>query len=292
LVFLMSRLDTVLILIRDVEESLRQKELVVGMKQLLASYLYESKQRKRKAGSKKLSKPTGQEKPRTAQSKEATVVQPKKKSPLIDLVQKPSDVVSKPSTPSSSSNVTQATSVWTNPSLVKEGPGSPNKATTSPSGGKPHPQVREETKSTSQLAASHTSTTSVVDYRNSSVDNHIEKSAKVGKWDIDRRKWVARRKRLEEKGVNLACIKTGLEDERRWNGVSTSRPDPPREYYMVTCGRQIGVFKSWAECQSQTTRFPGAKYKKVKMEEREVIRHFEELLSSSDKDKDDEEDSP
>lgn len=36
-----------------------------------------------------------------------------------------------------------------------------------------------------------------------------------------------------------------------------------QKYYVVRCGRTVGMFNSWAECEEQVKGYPGAQYKKV-----------------------------
>lgn len=34
-------------------------------------------------------------------------------------------------------------------------------------------------------------------------------------------------------------------------------------YYVVRCGRTVGIFNTWKECEEQVKGYPGAQYKKV-----------------------------
>jgi len=136
---------------------------------------------------------------------------------------------------------------------------------------KPHQQNKEETAKDSTSSTTTTTTTT-------STTEPQEKSQEEKKWEIDRKRMVARRKRLEAKGVNLSAINTGIDKLKRWDGKSTQHPDPPRTYYIVRNGREIGAFKTWKECQKLTQDYKGAKYKKMELSEREVIIIFEEAL--------------
>lgn len=47
-----------------------------------------------------------------------------------------------------------------------------------------------------------------------------------------------------------------------------------QKYYVVWEGREIGVFRSWSECEAQVLNFPGAKYKSFDSEE-EAVEAFQ-----------------
>lgn len=47
-----------------------------------------------------------------------------------------------------------------------------------------------------------------------------------------------------------------------------------QKYYVVWEGREIGVFRSWSECEAQVLNFPGAKYKSFDSEE-EALEAFQ-----------------
>ena len=49
-------------------------------------------------------------------------------------------------------------------------------------------------------------------------------------------------------------------------GWLKSTPTKPEKFYAVQVGRKCRIFSSWAECEQQTTGFPGAKYKSFKTE--------------------------
>ena len=40
-----------------------------------------------------------------------------------------------------------------------------------------------------------------------------------------------------------------------------------RKFYVVWEGREIGVFRSWLDCEAQIKNFPKAKYKSFESEE-------------------------
>ena len=44
-----------------------------------------------------------------------------------------------------------------------------------------------------------------------------------------------------------------------------------RKFYVVWEGREIGVFRSWLDCEAQIKNFPKAKYKSFETEE-EALR--------------------
>jgi len=125
--------------------------------------------------------------------------------------------------------------VWSDPTLVRKGPGSftPNGKMTSAATGLTPLSTKRLTKETPPPSPT-------------------------------RRSLVSRRNSIELKGVKLACMKSGEEQKK--------------DIYLVTCGRNIGAFKSWPECQSQVTKYPNAKYSKERMNEGEVVTFFENLL--------------
>ena len=47
-----------------------------------------------------------------------------------------------------------------------------------------------------------------------------------------------------------------------------------RKFYVVWEGKEIGVFRSWPECEAQIKNFPGAKYKSFESEE-EALEAFQ-----------------
>ena len=49
-------------------------------------------------------------------------------------------------------------------------------------------------------------------------------------------------------------------------GWLKNTPTKPEKFYAVQVGRKCRIFSSWAECEQQTTGFPGAKYKSFKTE--------------------------
>ncbi|MGH2638444.1 MAG: RNase H1/viroplasmin domain-containing protein, partial [Rhabdochlamydiaceae bacterium] len=101
------------------------------------------------------------------------------------------------------------------------------------------------------------------------------------KWNVDRRKWEARRQSLIDRGIDLDVIRTGRADLQMWDGVShlpvSKRKDT---FYVVWNGRRKGVFKTWPKTQDSIAGFPRAGFKKVMGTEREALQLLEEKLMS------------
>eukprot|EP00977_Amphora_coffeiformis_P015333 scaffold4510_cov183-Amphora_coffeaeformis.AAC.18 len=60
-------------------------------------------------------------------------------------------------------------------------------------------------------------------------------------------------------------------------GKTKSSSKSKTKFYAVGVGRETGIFETWGECQKQTTRYPGAKFKSfpTRDEAEAFVRRFE-----------------
>jgi len=82
--------------------------------------------------------------------------------------------------------------------------------------------------------------------------------------DPERRKWIKKRRELEERGADLQSINLGRADRKDW------MPGGFKNLYVVWKGVRCGVFYGWDLTKSLVSGYKGACYKKVP-NEREAI---------------------
>jgi len=96
--------------------------------------------------------------------------------------------------------------------------------------------------------------------------------------DPVRLKWIKRRKKLVEIGVDLSAVSVGREDLENWLDPDyRNKNRGTKNLYVVWKGRKVGVFCGWDITNSHVKGFRDAKFQKV-ASEADAIQILEEKL--------------
>jgi len=109
--------------------------------------------------------------------------------------------------------------------------------------------------------------------RESKPSRQVEKTHQ----DPKRLRWIARREKLEEKGVDLSDVSVGRKDVDHWNNLSVTRTWHGKNLYVVWNGVKVGCFVGWDKTNTLVKGFRKAGFKKVSSEA-EAIETLENFL--------------